>query len=233
MNNKIIFWDMDETLGFFRHFPDYDDISAVPEQSKKSGLKGGIDGLLSELSSDGFTHYVTTSGMRSYTDIALNATGIMKHFSKVYAMEDICPYLGLGYYGDKNYMIPLKDLDINVEKAGSDVLIIGNSTDDVPYNIRDIVSIIDENNWLRESELTEKMIYLLIDKGDGDFNKGFHKLYDESEKIAQLYTHLSDIGRITLEDDVVLKLKLMEERHKFIQAPMFIVEKAQKYFSLV
>ena len=232
MNNKIIFWDMDETLGFFRHFADYEKLEEVPKNlASKNLLKNGIEELLQELSADGFTHYITTSGIEEYAQIALNATGIRKYFNNVYARKKLCPELGFGYYGDKDYTVPLKDMGISIERAKSDVLIIGNSKSDVPFNIKEIVSIIDTMNWQHRAELTKKLIYILTDKGSGDFNQGFHKLYSESKKIGPWAKHLSDRGKISLEEGTILRLEFMEEREKCSQAPILIVSKAGKYES--
>jgi hypothetical protein len=233
MNNKIIFWDMDETLGFFRHFADYDKEDDVPENIAKFGRKEGIENLLQKLISDGFTHYVTTSGVEEYAKLALNVTGLSKYFRKLFPREKICHDLGLGFYGEKDYRVPLKDLGITDERAGSDVLIIGNSESDVPYNMKEIVSIIDADNWKRNSELTGKMIHMLMDNGNGDFNKGFHKMYDDSEKTEPRYKNpnLSKIGRMIIEDDVELHLQFMEEREKCSEAPIFLVRKADKYLT--
>lgn len=228
MDNKVIFWDMDKTLGFFEQLYYGNLANIVPECiTNPFGLKEGIEDLLNQTASAGLTHYVTTSAKRDYAIKVLKNTDIEKYFRKVFTRKELCGVLGIGH---KNYAIPIEDIGLSLENAKSDVLIIGNSTNDVPNKDYGIVSIIDKHQWMRNSELTKKMIHLLIDNGNGDFNKGFNELYANSEKISQRNGHLSNIGKISIEGDAELHLAFIEKEGNRSQSPIFFVAQADKYY---
>jgi hypothetical protein len=230
MNNKTIFWDMDGTLGFFEHLAYKETLNKIPDYlGVDFGLKSGIEELLTKLSDEGFTHHITTAATSDYAIEALSITGIDKYFNKLFTRETLCGEYGFGYVGPKNYNYPLKEIQIDLEQAKSDVIIIGDSTKDIPFNNDKIVSIIDYNNFTRSSVLLDKIIHLLLKEGDNDFNKGFHKIYSNSEKIDAEYTHLKQYGRIFLEDEVELHLRFMQEREKCSNAPFIKIIKANNY----
>jgi hypothetical protein len=234
MDKKIIFWDMDRTLGFFDHLAYGKLANQVPECIENDfGLKDGIEGLIKDMSAKGFIHYVTTSARNDYATEALKVTGIDRYFSKVFTRESLCEDLGFGHIGPKNYKYPLRDIKMDLEQSKSDVLIVGNSFNDAPYNADKIVSIIDKDQWMRASTLLDKMIKLLMDEGNGDFNKGFQKIYAGAEKIEPAYKHLSKIGKIFIEDDVELHLRFLEERERCSRAPILCVVKADNYYKKI
>lgn len=226
MTNKTIFWDMDRTLGVFDHISremqnrtDVDDLPPF-------GLRSGIEELLAELSSKGYTQYITSSATGDYVAEALKRTGINKYFDKIYSRENIG-----GAYSPKNYKKILDEMDMLTFTAGDNIIIIGDKGGDVPNNMDNIVTILDSVHFLRDASLTKIMINMLEENGQDSFHKGFMKLYDTSKNMSKEYDFLKPVGKLILDNDTILHLKFMESRENCSGAPIFKVYSADKYLS--
>ncbi len=223
---KNIFWDMDGTLGFFEQIYYWMNNLQPPEYMLKSiNIREGIEGLLEELNNKGFHQYVTTSAAEDYATEVMNRTNLNKYFKKIYAREQIS---GI-YSNPKKYDKVITEN--NITNASSDVLIIGNSLSDIPRPHNNIVSIIDLNSWVHNSELAKNIIDLLMKNGDGDFNKGFFKLYETAEK-ENYYAHLKPYGIMTIQKNAQIALHFAQYRDcDYNDAPVIRVIKANEYYS--
>jgi hypothetical protein len=227
MTNKIIFWDMDKTLGAFgqiaREMQNRTDVDDLPP----FGLRQGIEELLEELSDKGYKQYIVSSATSDYGLLALERTGLSKYFEKKYFSDAVDG----GYYRSKQYGKVLRDLGMDAVSAGKNILIIGDNDYDVPDHINTVVTILDSMHFMREASLTKMMINMLEEHGRGSFNKGFQELYHSSNKMPKEYDFLTPIGKIILDNDTILHLKFMESRKNYSGAPIFEVYRADNYFS--
>ena len=86
MNNKklgFIFFDMDETLGFFRNYD-----GSMNEQGFPDGiyLRPGIKSLLKYLKKD-FILSVSTAATSNYTYLVLEQAGLLEYFDNIFTRD--------------------------------------------------------------------------------------------------------------------------------------------------
>ncbi len=220
---KIICWDMSLTLGYFSGLAYKFDGKEIPDRYKNpvQGLKSGIRDLLEKLSGEGFLHFVTTSAITKYSEFILEKTGIRHHFQDVLGRDMI----ESDYHG-KAYVSIADRFGYNLQKAKANMISIGNEFVDRSLDIEGMVLIQQDDCAYYDSQVIDLILKILLEKGKGDFNKGFEALYkkakvhsrkkrDECRKIFQL------------EDGIKLEMCIFEEN--FGVASPIISLKAEQY----
>ena len=84
LKKGFIFFDMDETLGFFRNYDGSMNDKGFPDGIY---LRPGIKSLLKTLKKN-FILCVTTAATFKYTDIVLTQAGLSKYFDRVFTREN-------------------------------------------------------------------------------------------------------------------------------------------------
>lgn len=174
-SKKVICWDLDETLGSFRRIG-YELAGVnVPQFERPVSLKHGIIELLSDLSSQGYLHFVTTAGSFDYANEALKRTGLINQFQKVFGRDDISTEIG------KQYRPVIKNLNLSDEEAVSNVIIIGDSPKDKPIDLDGLVFVEHTYCLYTDSSVTAMILKKLNELGNNNFKRGFEKMYENAK----------------------------------------------------
>ncbi|RPI72337.1 MAG: HAD family hydrolase [Desulfobacteraceae bacterium] len=179
MSKKFIFWDLDGTLGFF------EGILALmkgeePQSHTKSefGIRFGIKTALPLLTTKGYTHVITSLAKSDYVTNVLRLTGLQPFFQRVF-----CGDTGLFQSGSgKVYLGVLKGLDLSVETAKDDVIIIGDSAGDKPLDLPGTVFILDPFSAFNDAGLLVSIIDKLEQTNGKSFYEAFQTLYTSSSR---------------------------------------------------
>ena len=179
LNEKAICWDLDDTLGNFKRLMGLFGHD-VPEYEYKLGLKFGIKKLLTELTSKGYKHFVTTSASAEYAKLALEKSNLIDYFEEIFSRSQVS---NLDNY--KQYMPVANAMGFSVKQAKSNLIIIGNAPLDRPGDLINSVFINHHRGWSIDSYVTGEIIEELIILGQGNFRKGFDKMYKLCENITK------------------------------------------------
>lgn len=206
-NKKVICWDLDETLGSFRRIGYELAGKNIPDLEKPISLRSGITELLSQLSSEGFLHFVTTSGTSDYAKEALRRTGLIGHFQEVFGRDVVSTDdEGTEYYEGKLYRPVADHIGLSDEQALSNMIVIGDAAGDKPLDLDGLVFVEHRNCHYTDSSVTYRILKKLEELGNGNFKKGFEKMFQDGQldkKEIQGYTferRRYDIGNgVTLE----------------------------------
>lgn len=217
MKDKIIFWDLDNTLGSFAHLAGY-------KKNEYSGLREGIIDLLKDFVSQGVKNYVTTNATMSYTKEVINEYNLANYFEDVFTRTDT-----LGMQLPKGYLDVIEKIGRKKENATKDMLIVGDRIYDTPRDIKSLVTILDPKHIYHDAKLTKEMIEMLYDSGKGDFGQGFRNLYKTSNKFKPRLGPGLIIGEIKSKKGAELHLKYNHDRDYCNNAPLFQVIKADNY----
>jgi len=228
-NRKIACWDMDDTLGAFMNLT-YRLHGQTPSKydtdaNKPSGLRHGIRDLLVRLSSQDFTHVVTTGKVKSFAEPVLKHIGLDVHFDRVYGREEIVQGV------DKYYESVARDYGLSDEEARSKMIVIGDAPGDEPKDLGGVVFVEHCACLHFDSIVTEKILQRLGELGNSDFYRGFQSwhqsLKPEEEGIlkTQWQQFHGDARFGMIEDNI--KLILNYEREG--KVPTIRVEDAHNY----
>ncbi len=179
MIEKVICWDMDETLGSFRRIG----YELAGEQSQKfekpTGIRHGIKECLNRLSSDGYIHFVTTLGSTSYAREALGRVGLITQFKDVLGNEVMSK--GMSSRTLKNYRVVADRVGFSDDEAFANMIVIGDSYNDKPLGIDGLVFLMDKGCQFSDSIVTEIILKKLRVVGKEHFQKGFEFLYGAAD----------------------------------------------------
>lgn len=154
----VICWDLDLTI--------LDDDGENP--------KPGIEELLQELADQGFVHYITTSGSTERARNNLQAAGLESYFKKVYGQKEV------SWQGRKFYEKIMSEEKMDEEQAKSNMLVIGDGLWDISQDLQ-CVFFQQEEGYRIDSSITRTIINTLLNRGDGDFTKGFESLLNDAD----------------------------------------------------
>lgn len=187
-DKKVICWDLDETLGTFRRIGYELMGKEVPEFERSTSLRYGLTDLLSSLSSQGYKHFVTTSGTSDYANEALRRTGLSSHFKNVFG-SDIVSSDG----GGKQYRPVADSVGFSDEQAVSNMVVIGDAPGDKPVDLEGLVFVKHQGCVYTDSTVTAVLLEKLNELGAGNFKRGFERMYQD----AQVETE--DFGSFSFE----------------------------------
>ena len=177
---KIICWDLDETLGFFRDLTSARNGLGFPSTDDSYTLRKDIIKTLNRLLDKGYRHVVTSSAKQSYTERVLHAVCLDAYFEQIFGRKIVTD----GIWG-KKYLPAAELFKLNDDEAISNMLIVANMPSDEPVDIP-IVFIFDKRP-IEESALTyETMAETLWKEGEGSFTRGFEVFFESGRKISCL-----------------------------------------------
>lgn len=213
---RAICWDLDETVGKFsalrynlRGEADTEEAREYREQIPV-GLRYGIRDLLIELSDAGYSHYITTSSNRPYVVAALEHTNLTSHFRRVFTGKEI------GSQWGKLYRPVIEDLGFSDEEAISRMIVVGDAPGDMPTDINGLVFLQMAAGHETDALVIREVLVKLLEEGEGDFAKGFNKMYGKDERVLSLdpksyksgkSPHKRNYTKIDLENGIHLTLE--------------------------
>ena len=224
---KVICWDLDDTLGLFKSIQYELEGREYIDDEKPISLRYGIKDLLSNLSDQGYLHFVTTSGTFEYAQEALTRTGLIYYFEGIYGRDTISTD-----FFSKNYEPVAKQIGFSDEEAISNMIVIGDAPGDKPGDLEGLVFIMQNMCYLTDSYVTAKILETLDELGNGDFNKGFEQMYlnPTSEEFDEKIYDIDDIQLVldytskgaANEDKVVPRIRIIESE-KYMKKPTIVV----------
>lgn len=177
---KVICWDLDETLGFFRDIVSVRNKERYPNPDDSYTLRKDIIKTLHQMVRTGYHHVITSSAKLHYSEGIIEAVCLDAYFDHILGRQDVTD----GIWGKK--YLPVAELyHLNGGKISSNMLIIANMASDEPIDA-DIVFLHDERA-LKESALVyETIADTLWGTGEGDFKRGFDAFFENGKKISCL-----------------------------------------------
>ena len=177
---KIICWDLDETLGFFRNIVSIRDKQTFPDPDDAYTLRTDILQILNRLIEKGYRHIVTSSAKLRYTEGIIKAVCLDAYFDGVFGRQDVSE----GMWG-KKYIPVAEHCGINNSQARSRMLVIANLPSDEPIDC-DIVFIHDERPIEYSALVYESIAETLWTMGRENFRHGFDELIATGTKVSCL-----------------------------------------------
>lgn len=177
---KIICWDLDETLGFFRDIVSVKNKQEFPDPDDSYILRTDILKTLNRLMDKGYRHIVTSSAKLRYTRQIIGAVCLDAYFDHLFGRKDVTD----GMWGKK--YIPAADFyGINEFQARASMLVIANMASDEPIDV-DIVFVHDERPLETSALAYETIAETLWSLGNESFRRGFDKLFETGARTACL-----------------------------------------------
>ena len=177
---RIICWDLDETLGFFRDIISVRDKLGFPDPDDSYVLRTDIVKTLNRMLDKGYHHVVTSSAKLHYTEGIIEAVCLDTYFERIFGRKDVSD----GIWG-KKYLPAAEVYGLDEAEARSNMLVIANMAGDEPIDL-DIVFLHDERP-LEESALVYYTIAeRLWELGECSFKRGFDELFKAGRRITSL-----------------------------------------------
>jgi hypothetical protein len=177
---RVICWDLDETLGFFREIVSVRDRLNFPDPDDSYVLRTDILKTLNRFMERGYRHTVTSSATLRYTEGIIEAVCLDAYFDRVFGRKDVTE----GIWG-KKYFPAAEHFNMNEHEARSNMLAIANLGSDEPTDI-DVVFIHDERDIEASALAYEGIVEKLWTLGEQDFRRGFDELFETGMKTACL-----------------------------------------------
>lgn len=177
---RVICWDLDETLGFFRNIVSVRDKQNSPDPDDSYVLRTDILPTLNRFMDKGYRHVVTSSAKLRYTEGMIHAVCLDAYFDWIFGRKDVTD----GIWG-KKYAPAADFFKMNEHEARSNMLTIANLGSDEPTDL-DIVFIHDERELEASASVYETIAETLWTMGDNNFRRGFDKLSETGIKMACL-----------------------------------------------
>lgn len=220
MKEKVICWDLDETLGEFRQVA-YEMASDALAGTKDGeyfkqlaqetplGIRAGLKELLVELSKEGYVHFVNTAGRTEYAVEALQKTNLTPFFQGVYGIESTGPENLTGGFGKLFHPIA-RYMNYTDEQAIQNMVVMGDGDGDTPVDINGLVTIIDRYGPYHDTPITRTALNALQELGEGNFDAGFKNLHTQSRPVYQYesieYQKIHQERKITVDDNFLFCL---------------------------
>lgn len=169
---RVICWDLDETLGFFRDIVSIRDRLNFPDPDDSYVLRTDILKTLNRFIDKGYRHAVTSSAKLRYTEGIIQAVCLDAYFDRVFGRSDVTE----GIWG-KKYAPAAKFFELNQDEARSNMVTIANLASDEPTDM-DIVFIHDERDLEASALAYEAIVEKLWSLGEQDFRRGFDELFN-------------------------------------------------------
>jgi hypothetical protein len=177
---RVICWDLDETLGFFRNIISVRNRERYPNPDDTYTLRKDIIRALHQMTQKGYHHVITSSAKLHYTEGIVEAVCLDAYFAHVLGRRDVTD----GIWGKK--YLPAADLyQLDEDDACSNMFVIANMASDEPIDIG--VVFLHDQRPLEESALVyETMADTLWSVGEGSFLRGFENLFKAGRRITCL-----------------------------------------------
>ncbi len=177
---KIICWDLDETLGFFRDIVSARSKQEFPDSEDSYVLRTDIIKTLNRMMDDGYRHVVTSSAKLHYTEGIIQAVCLDAYFDYLFGRRDVTD----GIWG-KKYVPAANFFGLSADEARSNMLTIANLASDEPIDL-DIVFIHDERPLEESASVYETLAEALWTTGEDNFRRGFDTLFETGARTACL-----------------------------------------------
>ncbi len=162
---KIICWDLDETLGIFRY--------------GERTLRYNTKETLEFLSKKNYKHYIASAAVKSYIDDVLRSTEIEKFFSGIFDRDFIKP--NLNPKDGKLYSAIAIAENLSQKEIEDRMIVVGNSNHDQPVDVNNLVFIQDARYEDSKSDIVRKIFEKLDNLDNSSFKKAFDKWYKSSD----------------------------------------------------
>jgi len=207
MAERLICWDLDETLGYFRR-AEYDFLEALfrkkkwcrkpewfrkidPEKLGQVTLTQNIKETLANLQEMGFVHVLTTGALDGYVPYLLERTGLSGFLDRTFTKKDVWDMFG------KKYLPVLDAYADRVEREN--VMIVGNDySKDRPSDYLDIVMVYEMDCCKKDSLWLLPVFQALIREGP-TIRQAFNSLYEKATH--NLTGSELDLGEVGIEMD--------------------------------
>jgi len=182
VEGKIFGWDLEHTLGNFypiatnRRGPN----ASYDEELSLKCLRKGVTGFLEKLCNHNCRNFITTQGSTAYAQEVLTLTGIAKYFEGIFDGEQINACRG-------KLVKPLaRKVGLTDEEARERILVTGDIKDDQPADISGVVFVFHPSGYRHDADILDTVSSLLNDLGEGNFNRGFSRLYWRAHSLQDL-----------------------------------------------
>jgi len=177
---KIICWDLDETLGFFRNLVSIRSGDEYPGPDDSYVLRKDIIKTLNSMIAKGYRHVVTSSAKLDYSEKVLEAVCLDAYFDSVFGRKKVTE----GMWG-KKYLPAAEFYQLDETMACSHMLIIANMASDEPVDVAAV--FVQDRRELEESALAyETIADTLWERGEGNFKRGFESLFEDGRRVSCL-----------------------------------------------
>lgn len=177
---KIVCWDLDETLGFFRNIISIRDKQTFPDPDDSYLLRTDIIKTLNRMIGHGYRHVVTSSAKLRYTEGIIRAVCLDAYFERIFGRKDVTD----GIWG-KKYAPAADFFELSESEARSNMLTIANMSSDEPIDL-DIVFVHDERSLEESALVYETIAETLWTLGKNNFRRGFDKLFETGTRTTCL-----------------------------------------------
>jgi hypothetical protein len=177
---KIICWDLDETLGFFRNIISVRNKERYPNPDDSYTLRKDIIKALNQMAKKDYHHIITSSAKLHYSEGIIEAVCLDAYFDHVLGRIDVTD----GIWG-KKYLPAAELYQLDEGEACANMLVIANMASDEPIDVG--VVFLHDQRPLEESALIYEIIAdTLWSAGDGSFRRGFDAFFKKGKKISCL-----------------------------------------------
>ena len=162
---KIVCWDLDETLGVFGY----------EERTLRYHAKETLEFLLKK----NYRHYIASAAERNYIIDILKSTGIENLFHGIFDRNSIKP--NLGPKEGKLYSAIVVAENLSSKEIEDRMIVIGNSDYDQPVDVDNLVFIQDARYGDSKSNIVRKIFEKLENLDNSSFKRAFDKWYRSSD----------------------------------------------------
>jgi hypothetical protein len=177
---KVISWDLDETLGFFRDIVSVRNKERYPNPDDSYTLRKDIIKTLHQMVNRGYHHVITSSAKLHYSEGIIATVCLDAYFDHILGRKDVTD----GIWG-KKYLPAAQLYHLDEDEICSNMLIIANMASDEPIDAG--VVFLHDERALNESALVyETIADTLWTKGESSFKRGFETFFESGKKISCL-----------------------------------------------
>jgi hypothetical protein len=206
MREQIICWDLEDTLIDTQNHPINLGLEEIGLQWSvaltKVVKKPNIEDVLFELQKDGFTQALTTAVPTIKADRILRSIGLSSYFAGIFGREVVCP--DEKQMANKSYTPVFERLGFDPESVllSGGALVIGDSVYDQPVEPF-LPSLIDRRGMTGDADLILELIKTLQTKGQGNFDTGHYRLYEEALPLIQSAREQPNVRQLVLGGTVI------------------------------
>lgn len=180
---KVICWDMDETLGIFKPIVAELAGEEVPRTRFNSdlGLTPGIRELLSTWKNQGYHQVITTGAGQLYTEEVLRRSQLGRFMERVYTGTD---WVTIKHDNGEVYGKPYRrvgnEYGLSPDEMAHKMLVVGDDMLDLPVNVPDLVLMLHHNYPYCHAQAVKLTTETILEHGAGSFIAGFEALVSRS-----------------------------------------------------
>ncbi|RJP20766.1 MAG: HAD family hydrolase [Candidatus Abyssobacteria bacterium SURF_5] len=177
---RVICWDLDETLGFFRNLVSARGGGKAPHPQDSYVLRKDLIRALNRMIDKGYRHVVVSSAKLEYSKNVLSSICLDAYFDKVVARSQ----LNEAFWG-KRYLPAAEAFNLDEADALSNVLVIANQASDEPVDLG-VVFLHDRRGLEVSAFEYEQVAEALWERGEGSFKRGFDFFFETGRKVSCL-----------------------------------------------